>query len=55
MERKDKWNIESAKKCIERNKGKIKDKKISIASPGIKILGAIDFLVNYHGFSKTGE
>jgi hypothetical protein len=52
---KKEWTIESAKRCIERNKGKIKDKKITIAKLGIKVLGAIDFLINYHNYIKTGE
>jgi len=50
-----KWDIESARTTILRNGGKIVDKKIIINSPGIKILGAIDYLINYCGYFRGGE
>jgi len=40
----------TAKAMIERNRGAVRGKNIKIASPGIKVLGAIDFLVNHRGF-----
>jgi len=52
-----KWNLETACNCITRNGGKISSegKKISFGknSPGLKILGAIDYLVHYCGFVYT--
>jgi len=47
-----KWNLETACATINRNGGKIStEKKITIKAPGIKILGAIDFLVNHCGYT----
>lgn len=48
----DKWDHISAKKAIERNGGKIKGKVIYFPKAGIKMLGAIDYLVNYCGYTK---
>ena len=47
-----KWTIESAKACISRNNGTIADKGITILRPGIKVLGAIDYLLK-NGFHWT--
>ena len=38
------YTIASAKSMVTRNGGKIEGKAIIIQAPGIKILGAIDFL-----------
>lgn len=38
------YTITSAKSMITRNKGKFEGKMILIDFPGIKVLGAIDFL-----------
>jgi hypothetical protein len=47
----DKWDVVSAVACIKRNRGRVsKDKKITHPGPGIKVLGAIDYLVHYQGF-----
>lgn len=48
----EKWNIETAKACIFRNGGKISGKKITIGKAGLKVWGAIDFLINYHKYSR---
>ena len=50
--REDRWDIQEAKETIQRNGGKIKDKQIVIGNAGIKVLGAIDFLINYHGYRR---
>ena len=51
----NKWTFGSATSCIERNGGKIdyEEKYILINQPGLKILGAIDYLTNYLGFSRA--
>ena len=46
------WTLESAKKAIVRNGGKIKDTVISYPNAGIKMQGCIDYLVNYHSFVR---
>lgn len=40
-----------AVKRIERNGGKVGGKVIDVEKPGLKVLGAISFLVNKHGYS----
>ena len=38
-----------AVRCITRNGGYVdSDKRITMARPGLKVLSAIDYLVNYH-------
>ena len=50
-----KYTLERAKRRVERNRGKIKGKNIMISFPGIKILGAIDYLVRIHHFRWVRE
>lgn len=54
MSGKQKYTIRSASKRIERARGKVKGvgktKNITCSMPGLKILGAIDFLVNHHHY-----
>jgi len=57
-----KYTVASARKKIERNHGKVfiatkpgKFSSIRCSNPGIKVLGAIDFLVNHHGFIWVRE
>jgi len=50
-----KWNIKSAEACILRNGGKVKDRKIAIAKAGLKVWGAIDYLVNYNKYFLSFE
>ena len=61
---KGKWTEESASDMIKRNRGRVKVKKVADKltgktttyrtvnhkSPGIKVLGAIDYLVNNHRY-----
>jgi hypothetical protein len=47
---KSKYTVESASKRITANGGKIGGKVIEIEKPGLKILGAISYLVNKHGY-----
>lgn len=39
-----------AVRCITRNGGVVADKVISRIQPGLKVLSAIDYLVNYHRY-----
>jgi hypothetical protein len=40
----------SAKKIITRNRGTVKGRNIHINNPGLKVLSAIDFLINHHEY-----
>ena len=46
------WTLESAKRAIIRNGGKIKDNIILYPNAGIKMQGSIDFLVNYCNYIR---
>lgn len=35
---------------IEKNGGQVGGKVIEIENPGLKVIGAISYLVNFHGF-----
>ena len=48
-----KWDKYSAKSMVVRNGGRFSGKSI-LARPGIKVLGAIDFLVKKHGYRWKG-
>lgn len=43
-----KFNELSAKRCITRNGGVVKGRTIYHKKPGLKVLSAIDYLVNNH-------
>jgi serine kinase of HPr protein (carbohydrate metabolism regulator) len=46
---KDKWTVDTATSAIERNGGTVTDDRVIVLrSPGNRLLGAIDFLVNHH-------
>ena len=45
-----KWTEQTARKMIERNGGKIRENSITIPRCGIKVLGAIDYLVNHRRY-----
>jgi len=48
---KSKYTIDTAIEKIERNGGKVaKSTKVIEGTFGLKVLGAVDFLVNYHGY-----
>ena len=48
------YTITSAKAMISRNKGRFEGKMILIDFPGIKVLGAIDFLkTKGYGWKRT--
>jgi hypothetical protein len=48
-----KWTATTARSCITRNKGTIAGKQIGFNKgwPGLKVLGAVDYLVNHCGFT----
>ena len=46
-----KWTEDSAKKKIISNGGTVKGKQIAHSHPGLKLLGAIDYLVNHHKYT----
>ncbi len=52
QERPDKWNKTTAINIIAKNGGKIKGNVIYFPNAGIKIQGAIDYLVNYCKFKR---
>jgi hypothetical protein len=45
-----KWDVASATAALERNGAKVSDRVIRISSPGLKLLSAIDYLVNRQKF-----
>lgn len=45
-----KWSVASATACVERNGGKVGVKQVSHDTPGLKVLSAIDYLVNHCGY-----
>lgn len=53
----DKWNLQTACECLIRNGGKANpyEKKVSHPKPGIKILGAIDYLIGQHRFMRIAS
>ena len=55
MEKYYPWDEELAKACINRTRGKITGNKITHPGPGIKVLGAIDYLVNYKKYVYMGQ
>lgn len=50
-----KWTLESAKSMITRNDGMIAGSKLWHPRPGIKMLGAIDYLVKKHKYVRVRE
>lgn len=50
-----KWEKETAKAAIERNGGVVAGKQVKHPFPGLKLWGAIDYLVNQHGFTFFKE
>ena len=50
---KKEWNLDSAKKCVERNGVKVKGKMIHVIKAGIKVLGAVDYLVKVHKYKRA--
>jgi hypothetical protein len=50
-----KWTIETAKASLLRNGADIKGKQITMKRAGIRVWGAIDYLINKHKFSFFKE
>ena len=51
---KSKYTLDSAIEKIERNGGKVaRATKVIEGTFGLKVLGAVDYLVNYHGYRKA--
>jgi hypothetical protein len=48
-----KWSIDRATKMISRNGGIVKGKGIFHPTAGLKVLGAMDYLINHAGFHKS--
>lgn len=42
------WTVEDAVRCITRQGGEVRTGTIKMETAGIKVLGAIDFLVHKH-------
>ena len=51
----DKWNIQTASECIKRTGGSVSRSRIVHSHPGLKVLGAIDYLVNTHKYTFSAE
>lgn len=49
-----KWTEQSACATVTRNGGKIKGRVISTKKAGLKVLSAIDFLVNHKDYFWSG-
>lgn len=49
------YTEKEAKSKLTRNGAKIRGKRITILEPGLKLLGAIDYLVNKHKYSWFTE
>jgi hypothetical protein len=49
------WTIITATESIKRTRGKVVGNKITHPGPGIRVLGAIDYLVNYCKFIYMGQ
>lgn len=42
------WDLKSATECVSRNGGSVRDNRVTAPKrPGIKVWGAIDYLVNH--------
>jgi len=52
MARKE-WNLDSAKKCVVRNGVKVKGRSLHVIKAGIKVQGAIDYLVKVHNYKRA--
>jgi len=50
---KKEWDLESAKKCAEKNGVKIKGKMIHVIKAGIKVQGAVDYLIKVHNYKRA--
>jgi hypothetical protein len=51
-EPKGKWTLETALEALSRNKYRIEQGEIQAYGAGLHLLGAIDFLVGKHGYSR---
>lgn len=50
-----KWDLETAKACLARNGVTVSGGNITFKRAGIKVWGAIDYLVHVHKFSYIKE
>lgn len=52
-----KYELDSARRMVEKTGGSlsISNKHVTHPRPGIKILGAIDYLVKVHGYVRVRE
>jgi hypothetical protein len=48
-----KWSVEKARSFISRNGGTVTGKGVFHPAPGLKVLGAMDYLINHAGFHKA--
>ncbi len=49
------WTLETAKAIVIRTDGVFAGNQVAHPRPGIKVLGAIDYLVKKHGFRRVKE
>lgn len=51
----DRWTEDTARAIIDRTGGKVGHKTVFHDRAGIKVLGAIDYLVNYKKYTRKRE
>lgn len=51
----DKWDEITAKACLKRNGVDVKGKDITLKRAGIRVWGAIDYLVSKHKYNYMKE
>ena len=49
---KKRYSVEKAREMVEKNGGKCGVKTVRHSCPGIKVLGAIDYLVNHCNYRR---
>lgn len=50
-----KWNEEKARDIIVRTNGVVSGKQIWHPKPGLAVLGAIDFLIKKHNYTRVKD
>jgi len=51
----DKWNLKSAIACVTRNGGTVKNDTVTHPQPGLKVLGAMDYLKSVCKYTQSFE
>lgn len=51
----DRWTENTARDMVKRTGGSVGAKQVKHTLPGIKVLGAIDYLVKVHKYARVRE